>query len=196
MNSVKKVRFFWLSLLFLCLFTHAFGQKGALDKVEGFYRQNTSSIDSLVTRFEEIYAQRPCSIGFTDLSFHHFSMEVYSDSVRYIYNTSLSNGEALAEAVGFQYDSAWLTDFALHLYRLKGLWMGKTSFYKDGQKEEVTFLSFRQVKKGKLFAPEQYVILLFPGKDMEALAQSRRVQSGTLKQIGNKVFMTIGSGFR
>ena len=195
-NFGKQVRFFWLSLFFSFLFTQAFGQKGILDKVESFYRQNASSIDSLVSRFEELYAQRPCSIGFTDLSFKHFSLEVYSDSVRYIYNTSLRNGEALHEAVGFQYDSARLNDFALHLYRLKGLWMGKTSFYKDGEREVVTFLSFRQVNKGKLFAQAQYVILLFPGKEMEALAQSRRVQSGTLKQIGSHVFMTIGSGFR
>jgi hypothetical protein len=196
MNNGKQERFFWLSLLFICMLTHAFGQKGQLEKVESFYRQNVSSFDSLVTRFEEMYAQRPCAIGFTDLSFQHFSMEVYSDSVRYIYNTSLSNGASLHEAVGFQYDSARLTDFALHLYRLKGLWMGKTSFYKDGEKQVVTFLSFRQVKKGKLFTPERYVILLFPGKEMEALAQSQRVQSGTLKQIGNHVFITIGSGFR
>lgn len=196
MHYSKHICFLWLSLLFQCLFAHAFGQKAMLDKYESFYRQHISSIDSLVGRFEEMYAQRPCSIGFTDLSFQHFSMEVYSDSVRYIYNTSLSNGEALHKAVGFQYDSVQLTDLAMHLYRLKGLWIGKTSFYINGEKESVTFLSFRQVNKGKLFAQAQYVILLFPGKNIEGLAQSRRVQNGTLRQIGNHVFITIGNGFR
>jgi hypothetical protein len=196
MNTGKYVRFLLLSMLLPCLFAHSFGQKGKLDKYEGFYQQNASSIDSLVNQFEEIYAQRPCSIGFTDLSFRHFSMEVYSDSVRYIYNTSLSNGMALHKAVGFQYDSAQLVNLALRLYLLKGLWIGKTSFYKNGEKEVVTFLSFRQVKKGKLFAPEQYVIVLFRGKDPDLFTQSNRVKSGTLKQIGSHVFMTIGSGFR
>jgi hypothetical protein len=140
--------------------------------------------------------QRACSIGFTDKSFQHFSMEVYSDSVRYIYNTALSNGIDLHKAVGFQYDSALLTDLALHLYRLKGLWMGKTSFYKDGEKEWLTFLSFRQVKKGTLFSPEQYIILLFPEKIMSAITKSSRLQTGDIKQVGNNVFITIGSGFR
>lgn len=195
-NTGKHVRILLLSIWFQCLFANGFGQKGILEKYESFYRQNASSIDSMVNKFEEMYAQRPFSIGFTDRSFQHFSMEVYTDSVRYIYNTSLSNGMEWHQAVCCQYDSARLIDIALHLDRLKCLWIGKTSFYKNGVKEWITFLSFRQLKKGTIFSPEKYVVLLFPPKKEGAIVNSTRLQEGDIKQVGNNVFLTLGNGFR
>lgn len=196
MNFGRHLRILFFGFFSLGLLPESLGQKAVLDKYEAYYQQNAASIDSLIGRFEVVYAQRPCSMGFTDLSFRHFSLEVYSDSVRYIFNSAYSAGFELDKAVGFHYDTGQLSVIAQSLTRLKCLWIGKASFYKNGQKEWVTFLSFRQVNKGKLFAPEQYLVLLVPKNKGGVFAGSKKLQSGALRQVGENAFLTVGNGFR
>jgi hypothetical protein len=120
-------------------------------KSASYYETNKDQITQIRRNYEALYSHQPFSVGFTDKSFKYYVMEVTTDTVRYIFNTEQSETKLLETIQRFRYDTAQLRQLAREMKEIKCLWLDKSSFYLDGVKESVTFLSFKSVTIDKPF---------------------------------------------
>jgi hypothetical protein len=165
-------------------------------KSSDYYFENKVAIEQILLEYEELYAVKPFSAGFSDKSFQYYLMEVQSDSVRYIYNTEKNIDHLKSTIAKYNYDTAKLSLLAKKLKAIECLWLSKSSFYINETRETVTFLSFRSVSSRKAFVENKYYILIFTPHEIENEQIKARIKKGELIKIADQVYFTIGSNFR
>ncbi|ULQ57873.1 hypothetical protein KJS94_06635 [Flavihumibacter rivuli] len=169
---------------------------GSKRKTAGYYFENKEAITQVRRYYDALYKIQPFSFGFADKKFKHYTIEVTTDTIRYIYNTDQSRDEMYATILQSDYDTIVLKDMAEQMKAIKCLWVDKSSFYLDGQKETVTFLSFKSVLIDKPFVENKYYTLVFFDTLTTHPEIKARVKRGEFHQIDDKVFFTIGNRFR
>ena len=165
-------------------------------KSASYYETNADQITEIRKNYESLYSHQPFSVGFTDKSFKYYVMEVTTDTLRYIYNTEQSEKKLLETIQRFQYDTAQLRQLARKMKEIKCLWLDKSSFYLDGVKESVTFLSFKSVTVDKPFVENKYYVLIFLNHELRDAETKARVKKGELVRITDLVYFMIGNRFR
>ena len=96
----------------------------------------------------------------------------------------------------FNYDTSLLRKLSLKMKEIKCLWLDKSSFYLDGNKETVTFLSFKSVAIDKPFVENKYYILLFLPHPINHTEVKASIKKGKIVRINDLVYFGIGNRFR
>lgn len=165
-------------------------------KSADYYNENKAVIHQTLELYDNLYKHQPFGAGFTDKSFRYFLLEVTTDTLRYIYNTD-NNEQRIYETINrFHYDTSQLKVLGQNLFDIKCLWLSKSSFYVNKQKETVTFLSFKSARNNKPFVENKYYILIFLPHPIKSLDVNERIRKGSLVKINDLVYFTIGSKFR
>jgi len=146
--------------------------------------------------YDSLYAHQPFSVGFTDKTFTYYTMEVTTDTVRYVYNTEKSGKRLYQTILKFNYDTLLLEDLSVKMKEIKCLWLDKSFFYIDEKKVAVTFLSFKSVAIDKPFVENKYYILLFLEHPLEHQEMKARIKKGNIVKINDLVYFGIGQRFR
>ena len=165
-------------------------------KSADYYAKYKDEITEVRKYYETLYSHQPFSVGFTDKSFKYYVMEVTTDTLRYIYNTEQSEKILYETILRFKYDTAMLRQLAQKMREIKCLWLDKSSFYLDGAKESVTFLSFKSVTVDKPFVENKYYVLIFLNHELRDAEAKARVKKGELVRINELVYFMIGNRFR
>ena len=165
-------------------------------KSADYYEKYKDEITEVRKYYETLYSHQPFSVGFTDKSFKYYVMEVTTDTLRYIYNTEQSEKILYETILKFKYDTAMLRQLARKMREIKCLWLDKSSFYLDGEKELVTFLSFKSVTVDKPFVENKYYVLIFLNHELRDAEAKARVKKGELVRINELVYFMIGNRFR
>ena len=165
-------------------------------KSSNFYQEHKTEIDDLRNTYDQLYTHLPFSAGFTDKSHKYYVMEVKTDSVRYIFNSE-KNRVQLGEVIRkFEYDTTKLRSLSYLLKNTNCLWLSKSSFFIDGKRETVTYLSFRSALTDNPFVENKYYILIFLPHPITSPEINKRVQKGDLVKIDDLVYYTIGNRYR
>ena len=165
-------------------------------KSADYYEKHEDDITEIRKYYETLYSHQPFSLGFTEKSFRYYVMEVATDTVRYIYDTEQSEKKLYETILRFKYDTAMLRQLAQKMKDIKCLWLDKSTFYLDGIKESVTFLSFKSVTVDKPFVENKYYILIFLNHELKDVEAKARVKKGELVRINELVYFMIGNRFR
>ena len=165
-------------------------------KSADYYEKHKDEITEVRKYYETLYSHQPFSLGFTEKSFKYYVMEVTTDTLRYIYNTEQSEKKLYETILQFKYDTAMLRQLADKMKEIKCLWLDKSSFYLDGEKESVTFLSFKSLKVDKPFVENKYYVLIFLNHELKDVEAKARVKKGELVRINDMVYFMIGNRFR
>lgn len=172
-------------------------------KSADYYNENKQTITEIRQLYEDLYKQQPFSAGFSDKSFTYYVVEVNTDTVRYIYNTASSTQQLYSTVLRFNYDTIKLKELGEKMHTIKCLWLSKSFFYVDGERENVTFLSFRSVDLNKKFVENKYYILVFLPHPIATLPHpiatadtGNSIKNGELVKIDSLVYFMIGSGFK
>ncbi|WP_336516837.1 hypothetical protein [Pollutibacter soli] len=183
-------------IIILCLSGFAACMAAKNRKTASYYRENKEEIEALRKTYDQLYNHQPFSAGFTDKSFRYYVMEVTTDSLRYIFNSE-KNRRQLGEVIKrFQYDTTALRNLSNMLSDTKCLWLSKSSFYVDGQRETVTYLSFNSATTESPFVENKYYILIFLPHPITHPDIKKRIQKGDLIKIDELVYYTIGNRYR
>src|SRR6476660_124503 len=63
---------------------------GSSEKIsKKYYKSHSKSLNEINSAYSELYRQQPFVLLFTDTKYKKYSIEVSTDSIRYIYNTSI-----------------------------------------------------------------------------------------------------------
>ena len=162
-----------------------------------YYQQNKTQITEILKLYEKLYAQQPFSGGYSDKSYKYVTMEILTDTVRYIYSSKGDSKTKLFETIRkFDYDTTMLKKWSIQMKDIKCLWLSKATFNVNQKEEIVTFLSFKSVLIDKPFVENKYYILLFVPHPINDPAIKARVKKGDLVKIDELVYFMIGNKFK
>ncbi len=166
------------------------------EKSESFYFENKTKIDHLIKGFNTLYDKQPFAIGFSDKRFKYYTIQMYTDTVRYIYSTHMDRNLIFQEMIQSKLTEKDLKVIAQQIKELKCLWIDKSDMYIDGVKTSTTHLSFKSLLFNRAFDENKYYNLVFLETSIPKRTTTRRLRKYGYHEITKNVYFTISSRFR
>jgi len=176
------------------LLTSCFPAK--IRKSEDYYFENKPALETLLKDYEALYRKQPFAIGFSDKRFSYYTIIMYTDSVRYLFNTRMNRKLVFDEMKQSSLTVEELTGIAQQIKELKCLWIGKNELYIDGRKTMATNLSFKSQLFNRPFEENKYYILSFLETRMSKATTTPKLRKYGYHEIGRNVYFTISNRFR
>jgi hypothetical protein len=172
-----------------------------------YYHENEDTLVQIEQAYRALYAVKPFSVEFTDKAFNNISLEIKTDSIKYIYTFDVSEPRLQDTLSRYGVPSAGVMSMINKMRSIKCIWISMMDYYTNGQKNTLVFMSIRNVAVHLPFKSEKYYILTFYSQpqyyDSEGqllagrnLRRLRRINDEIFRRITDKVCYTISGRFR
>jgi len=172
-----------------------------------YYEQFEKELTSIERLYGGIHSAKPLSAAFTDKEFNNISLEIKTDSLRYVYEFNIQDTAMKDSLYKYGYDTSAVLQLLLKMKQIKCTWINTLDYYVDRQKKLLTFMSIRNKALRVPFAPEKYFILTFYEQpqyydadgillDKRNVRRIRRVNNEIFHRITDKVCYTLSAKFR
>jgi hypothetical protein len=172
-----------------------------------YYHENEDTLVQIEQAYRALYAVKPFSVEFTDKAFSNISLEIKTDSIRYIYTFDVNEPRLQDTLLRYGIPSAGVMSMINKMRSIKCIWISMMDYYTNGQKNTLVFMSIRNVAVHLPFKSEKYYILTFYSQpqyyDSEGqllagrnLRRLRRINDEIFRRITDKVCYTISGRFR
>ena len=172
-----------------------------------YYRENEKTLSIIEQSFKTLYEQKHFSVGFTDQSFNYVSIEIITDSIKYIYEFEINETRFRDTLKKYGLPVQGITDLVTQMRSIQCIWINNLDFYTNNQKKSLVFMSIRPVAVHLPFTTEKYYILTFYSQpqyfDSEGrllanrrIRQLRKINDDVFRRINDKVAYTISERFR
>jgi hypothetical protein len=172
-----------------------------------YYFENQKVLTGIEQSYKSLYAKKPFSLGFSDRSFQKISVEIITDTLKYIYE--FDGTESGMQDTLQKYGLSVKPIIALinEMRSIKCIWINNLDYYENNEKKLLTFMSIRPVAVRLPFKSENYYILSFYNQpqyfdsDGRLLVNRkqrklRKVNGEIFHRINDKVCYTISGSFR
>jgi len=172
-----------------------------------YYHENEQALTTIEQSYRALNAIKPFSVEFTDRSFNYISLEIITDSLKYIYEFEINEPRLQDTLRRYGMPARGITELVGRMRAIRCIWINTLHYYTNGQEQSLVFLSIRNVAIRLPFTSEKYYILTFYAQpqyyDSEGrllagrtLRRLRRVNDEVFRRINDKVCYTISSRFR
>lgn len=172
-----------------------------------YYFENEKTLTSIEQLYKDIYHQKHFSLAFTDKSFNYISLEILTDSIKYIYEFEIRELRLRDTLTKYGLPVQRMDSLVNQMRSIHCIWINNLDYYTNSQRHSLVFMSIRQVAIHLPFTNERYYILTFYPQpqyfDNEGrLLASRRVRKlrkindDIFRRINDKVAYTISERFR
>lgn len=173
-----------------------------------YYFENEATPSKLEKSYRQLYAVKPFSVGFTDRSFNTISLEIITDSIKYIYEFPVNDSARLQDSlVKYRIPDKEAITLINEMRAIKCIWINNLDYYSNNQERSLVFMSIRPLAVHLPFTPEKYYILTFYAQpqyfDSEGrllanrrLRKLRKINGEIFRRINEKVCYTISEKFR
>lgn len=172
-----------------------------------YYHENEDTLVQIEHAYRALYNIKPFSVEFTDRAFNNISLEIKTDSIKYIYTFGVSEPRLQDTLLKYGVPSAGVMDMINKMRSIKCIWINMMDYYTNNQKNTLVFMSIRNVAVHLPFTTEKYYILTFYSQpqyyDSEGqllvgrnLRRLRHVNDEIFRRITDKVCYTISGRFR
>lgn len=172
-----------------------------------YYTENEKALTSIETLYKKINQQRHFSVEFTDKSFQYISLEIITDSIKYIYEFKLDEPRLTDTLVKYKLPVDDVMNLVNQMSSIHCIWINNLDYYVNNQKRSLIFMSIRHVAIRLPFTSERYYILTFYSqpqyydKEGRLLAgrqvrKLRRINDDVFRRVNDKVAYTISERFR
>jgi hypothetical protein len=163
---------------------------------EKYYKQNEASIIGIESNYSNIYNQKPLVIAFTDNAFQYVTVEMKTDSMRYVYEFKVTE-KRLADTLNkFGFDVNAVLKLIKDMQQIKCTWINRLEYYVDEKKLNLIFLSIRPKAFDVMFSGKKYYTLTFYSQPQYYDSEGRLLDKRNrkrLRKINNEVFWRINS---
>ncbi len=174
-----------------------------------YYVEHQATMHEMETQYDKITHQKLIAVAFYDLDFNDLSIEIKTDTVRYIYDFKYGEKRINDSLLKFGYDTTLTQQLIKNMRFIGCSWINTLDYYTDGNKKLLLFMStpakqlslfpFLQKRKYYLFhfyeQPQYYDE---QGRLLEKrkLRQLRKINSEVFWRISDKVCYTVSGKFR
>lgn len=174
-----------------------------------YYEEHKTLLHETEEFYNKATKQNLIAIAFTDLGYNDISLELKTDSVRYIYDFYYAEKRMNDTLQKFGYDSALINKIIRNMRSMGSTWINTMDYYVDGKKQLLLFVSapVKQFSPLPLLQKRKYYLFNFyrqpqyydeKGRllDKKTVRQLRKVNNEVFWRINEKVCYTISGKFR
>ncbi len=172
-----------------------------------YYFQHEKGITNIEQSYKALYAERPFSIGFNDKNFNYISIEIITDSLKYIYEFDTHDTRLKDTLTKYHLSVDGITNLVAQMRTLHCTWINNLDYYVADKKSKLVFMAMRPVSIQTPFGSEKYFILTFYTQpqyfDSEGrllanrrAERLRKIDGEVFHRINDKVCYTISERFR
>jgi hypothetical protein len=175
--------------------------------ISKYYTEHSMTLDSIDQAYRSIYRQRPFSLLFTDKSFKHISLEINTDTIKYIYEFGLTEKRLRDSIEKYELSVTKVESLLNAMKSIKCLWVGNLDYYVDGKRNSLVCISIRSKSFRFPLLDKRYYILTYYSQpqyydsegrllDHRRRRQLRRINKEIFRRINDKVCYTVSNVFR
>jgi hypothetical protein len=183
-------------LLLILLSVIVVACKTPLNKATIYYNKYDDQLLDIIRQYDKLSAHHNFMCGFTDRTFKYFSIEIKTDTVRYVYNSAVRNFQLADSVVQFKIDTAGVRKMAIDMYKIKCLWVGKADFYPQKQKVTIDYLAFGMPIKKNPFNESKYLVVAYPQEKWSDSLKNYLVSRTGIQFLSDKAFFTVSNKFK
>ena len=172
-----------------------------------YYFENEKVLTQIEQSYKTLYQVKPFSVGFTDHSFKYISLEIITDSIKYIYEFETKEPRLNDTLVKYGLPVKGISDLISQMQSIHCIWINNLDYYSNNRKQSLVFMSIRHVAIHLPFTYEKFYILTFyaqpqyfdnEGRLLERrrLRKLRKINDEIFRRINDKVCYTISERFR
>jgi hypothetical protein len=173
----------------------------------GYYSINEAKMQSILQRYKKIYDGRPFSLEFKNEAQSRISIEIHTDSIKYIYNFKLDEPFLQDTLRKYNFDARAMNQLISDMQKTHCTWINNLDYYERREKKYLVFLSVRDKKLDAFLSSEKYFTLVFfeqkqpvdeKGRllDNDDRKKMRRINGEIFRRINDKVFYAVTGHFR
>jgi hypothetical protein len=174
----------------------------------GYYSKNQKVLDNIEASYKELYGKKPFALQFTDKAFEAVSIDIITDSIKYVYAFGLNENSRMNDTLKkYQLNTDGIATLITQMKQIKCTWINNLDYYVDGVRHNMIFMSIRQLKWNPPFIPPQYYILTYfstqqyfdnEGRllDKRKVRRLRKINGDIFHRINDKVCYTVSNSFR
>ena len=175
--------------------------------ISKYYSEHEPILNKLQQSYKAQYNSKPFSLEYIDKSFTHISVEIFTDSLKYIYVFEHDELRLKDTLEKYHLSSGGVSELLTEMRLVHCNWINNLDYYVDRKKNSLVFMSFRSFGFHFPFKREKYYILTyFPqpqyydskGRllDKRELRKIRKINEDVFKRINEKVAYTISDRYR
>ena len=172
-----------------------------------YYFEHEKTLKVIESSFKKLYDQQHFSVGFNDRSFNYISLEINTDSIKYIYEFEINEPRLQDTLIKYKMSAKGITNLVLQMRSIQCIWINNLDFYTNNQKKSLVFMSIRPLTFHPPFTSEKYYILTFYLQpqyfDSEGrllanrrLRKLRKINDEIFRRINDRVSYTVSERFR
>jgi hypothetical protein len=172
-----------------------------------YYYDNQQILDSIENSYSHLYLKHPFSLEFTDKNFSYISIEIITDTLRYIYEFHVNEPRLTDTLRTYGLDEQGIYNLMKQMKEVHCTWINNLDYYTDENKKSLTFISIRPLALNSPFNYKKYYILTYFSQpqyfdsegrllDNRTLRKLRRINDDIFRRINDRVCYTISERFR
>lgn len=175
--------------------------------ISKYYFKNQKSLDSIQQFYKQLYHQKPFSIEFTDKSFNNVSLEIFTDTFKYVYEFGINEKRMEDTLQKYQFPAMGIKKLLSQMQLIHCTWINTLDYYVDRKKNFLVFMSIRPTLLTTPFTNKKYYIITYFQQpqyyDDEGILLNnrkrkniRKINNDIFRRITDKVAYTISDRFR
>jgi hypothetical protein len=160
-----------------------------------YYTDNRQTLDSIQQLYQKTSERQKFSIGFIDNRFNCISIELISDTLKYLYNFNTGEPRISDTLSKFRIDGTGMLKLLNLMKRIHCIWISNIDYYESEKKHMLISFCIKPKKSiSFLLANKYYKLLYFPG--IQNYKNNRLLGNNKVMKINARVAYTISAAFR
>ncbi|HZE84776.1 MAG TPA: hypothetical protein VE035_10715 [Puia sp.] len=189
-NNISYLTFFLAVIAIIAL---TLGSCATVN-VTNYYSRHRPVLDSIESTYKAAYREKPFSIEFTERSFNRISLELMTDSLKYIYEFDLGEGRMRDTLLKYGFDDHAISVLIGQMRSVHCAWVNNLDYYVNEDKRWMVYISIWPQAFNFPFVNKRYNILTYFSQpqyfdDQGRLMTGRRIRR--IRKINSEVFRRI-----
>jgi len=100
-----------------------------------YYFENEKTLTVIEQSYKALYREKPFSVEFTDRTFNYISLEIITDSVKYMYEFDINEPRLQDTLVKYHLPAKGVTDLIMQMRSIHCIWINNLDYYTNNQKK-------------------------------------------------------------
>lgn len=178
----------------------------ASKNITKYYFQNKNVLDSIEQSYKTQYQHKPFTIEFTDKTFQNLAVEIWTDSIKYIYDFNEADHRLNDTLLKYKLRTKEVYSLVRQMQSIQCTWVNNLDYYAGNIKHSMIFMSIRPRAINYFARKKYYIITYFPAKQYydkdgtllvnRRLKKVRKINADVFHRITDNVAYTLSDRFR
>ena len=172
-----------------------------------YYARNHTILDSIEASYRQQYRQSHFSVEFTDRPFKNVSLELYTDTIKYVYEFGIDEERMNDSLQKYHLSPTGVRQLITRMRSIHCTWINNLDYYVDEKKNFLIYLSIRPRLITFPLSQKKYFILTYYSQpqyydsegrllDKRKRRRLRKINGDVYRRITDRVAYTISGNFR